>query len=117
MLTNASAEAFVWHDGLAIIRSLTMQISKEILEGNDWGLIEAAFDNLAGKHLGLTEFQKPVVYLVAAQGIIENGGLRYFLESDFPDGVSHADVAACFLKINMAKAHEILSSGLKIFPG
>lgn len=53
-----------------------MQISKEMLEDDDWGLIEATFDSLTTKLPKLSEAQKPVVYLVTAQGIIENGGLR-----------------------------------------
>lgn len=93
-----------------------MQISKEMLEDDDWGLIEATFDSLTTKLPKLSEAQKPVVYLVTAQGIIENGGLRYFLESDFPHGVSHAEVAACFRNIGMTKAHEIILSSLEIFP-
>jgi hypothetical protein len=92
-------------------------MSKVLLEGDDWKLIETTFDYLVPNSANLSEAQKPVVYLVTAHGIMENGGLRYFLESDFPDHVSHDEVAKCYVSIGMPKAYEIIKSSFRIFPG
>ncbi|GAB1270331.1 hypothetical protein NBRC116493_35850 [Aurantivibrio infirmus] len=64
-----------------------------------------------------TPIEKTVVYIVTAQGIIENGGFKYFFESDFDDGkVSHEEIINYFKKIGSVNTASTLKKILEIFP-
>lgn len=75
---------------------------------SDDELIKEVQQRLMPKRPDFSEIDKPVIYLVAATGIIENGGLRYFYENDFPDGVLHAEIAGCYRNIGMEKSRSSL---------
>ena len=83
---------------------------------SDDELIKEIQQRLTPKQTDFSEMDKPVVYLVAATGIIENGGLRYFYENDFPDGVSHAEIAECYRNIGMEKVAELIEKSAACFP-
>lgn len=83
---------------------------------SDDELIKEVQQRLMPKRPDFSEIDKPVIYLVAATGIIENGGLRYFYENYFPDGVLHAEIAGCYRNIGMEKVAELIEKSAACFP-
>ncbi len=58
-----------------------------------------------------------ILSLVTAHGILDNGGLVYFFESDFEGDVTHAQIASMYEEIGMGGLATLLRSGLAVFPG
>lgn len=62
-------------------------------------------------------FAVQIVLLVhAAQGIIDNGGLQYFFESDFPDKPPYEKFVAAYRAIGAKDAAETLAAAVQLFP-
>ena len=87
-----------------------------LVQLSDEELIKQVHERLMPRQPDFSDTDKPVIYLVAATGIIENGGLRYFYENDFPDGVSHAEIAGCYRNIDMEKVAQLIEKSVAYFP-
>jgi hypothetical protein len=58
-----------------------------------------------------------IVMIWTADGIIGNGGLRYFFESDFPDGTLFTDFITAYAAIGAVDCANALRTALTLFPG
>jgi len=59
----------------------------------------------------LSEIPEPgraIVVVISADGVIGNGGFEYFMESDFPNGVPHINLADSYDIINLKPAAGII---------
>ena len=84
--------------------------------------VDAALDaaqsrlKAAGK-LSLCERPIQVVLIVStAQGIIDNGGLQYFYESDFADQPAYEEFVQAYRAIGAAEAADLLQRSIELIP-
>jgi len=56
-----------------------------------------------------------VIRIHAAQGIIDNGGLQYFFESDFPDQPNYSIFVNAYRAIGAKKEAAALAKAVKLF--
>ena len=59
---------------------------------------------------------RTVVVCESAQGIIGNGGFRYFFENDFPGKPSYSLFVQAFLSIGATDAATVISKAVSLFP-
>jgi hypothetical protein len=59
---------------------------------------------------------RTVVLVHAAQGIIDNGGLQYFFESDFPGQPSYSVFVDAYRTIGANDEAQMLADAVKLFP-
>ena len=59
---------------------------------------------------------RTVAMLHAAQGVIDNGGLRYFFESDFPGKPDYALFIEAYRAIGADDAADALEKAVELFP-
>lgn len=59
---------------------------------------------------------RTVIIVEAAQGIIDNGGLQYFLENDWPNQPPYAMFVEAYREIGAAGAADALVAGAALFP-
>lgn len=80
-------------------------------------VIDKAYDKIGTGYstIGLNEEQRTVVLVVAAQGIIDNGGLSYFFHSDFPDQIPYERFAEAFENIGATEAGDAIRKALSVF--
>ena len=64
----------------------------------------------------LPEAVRVVAVVHAAQGIIDNGGLNYFFESDFPDSPPYSLFSECYRRIGAVDEAEVLERAVARFP-
>lgn len=57
-----------------------------------------------------------VVLVHAAQGIIDNGGLQYFFESDFPNSPAYSVFSNAYREIGAVAEAELLDQAVALFP-
>src|SRR4051794_17041806 len=57
-----------------------------------------------------------VVVISSAQGIIDNGGLEYFYESDFPGNPPYSFIAEAYRRIGAVGAAECIEKTASMFP-
>lgn len=84
--------------------------------------VDAALDaaqsrlKAAGK-LSLCGRPIQVVLIVStAQGIIDNGGLQYFYESDFADQPAYEEFVQAYRAIGAAEAADLLQRSIELIP-
>jgi hypothetical protein len=68
-----------------------------------------------GNILALPEVAQTVLFVHAARGLIENGGLEYFFEDDFPGQPAYDRFAAAFRTIGAAEAADRLHASMIAF--
>jgi len=66
--------------------------------------------------LRLPEHLQTVAIIYSAQGIIDNGGLRYFFENDFPDNPPYSVFVEAYKRIGSKGAAKDLLDAVKSFP-
>jgi hypothetical protein len=59
---------------------------------------------------------RTVLLVHAAQGIIDNGGLQYFFESDFPHQPPYSDFVDAYRAIGADAEATALAEAVKLFP-
>lgn len=59
---------------------------------------------------------RTVVLVHAAQGIIDNGGLEYFFESDFPGQPPYSRFVEAYRRIGALEEAQALADAVKLFP-
>lgn len=64
----------------------------------------------------IEEPYKTIAIVYAAQGIIDNGGLRYFFENDWPHKPPYSEFADAYERIGCADAANALRSAAASFP-
>lgn len=64
----------------------------------------------------LPEAVRTVVLVHAAQGIINNGGLQYFFESDFPGQPNYSILVAAYDAIGATAEARVLEAAIASFP-
>jgi hypothetical protein len=57
-----------------------------------------------------------VVIVQAAQGVIDNGGLQYFFEVDFPDKPPYSMFVDAYREIGASDAALVLDKAVSLFP-
>lgn len=64
----------------------------------------------------ISEPERSLIAVYTAQGIIDNGGLSYFFESDFPDENAYTVMAESYRNIGKNSQPEAIEKVLAIFP-
>ena len=64
----------------------------------------------------LSRAVRTVVIIQAAQGIIDNGGLQYFFESDFPNQPPYAIVVDAYREIGAIVEADAVAAAVSLFP-
>jgi hypothetical protein len=59
---------------------------------------------------------RTVIYIHSAQGTIDNGGLQYFFEADFPNTPPYARFIEAYHVIGAEKEAELLAKAVALFP-
>lgn len=59
---------------------------------------------------------KTVVVITSAQGIIDNGGYRYFFEADWPEMPAYTEFVLAYRRIGHTNAADELSKVIASFP-
>ena len=62
----------------------------------------------------LDETTRTLLQVHAAQGIIDNGGLQYFFECDFPDHPEYGEFAAAFRRIGASEEALLLEEAVEL---
>jgi hypothetical protein len=71
----------------------------------------------AGGDVSLLPVPLQTLLLVeSAQAIIDNGGLEYFYEADFPNNPPYADFVAAYRRIGADQAAECIAASSLLFP-
>jgi hypothetical protein len=81
--------------------------------------IEYAFNELerAGKDSSKLPVPLQIVVLIThAQGIIDNGGFRYFFENDMPGSPKYSVFSDAYRQIGAVKAADLLDLAVNLFP-
>ena len=63
----------------------------------------------------LSPAQASFVRVYAAQGIIDNGGLQYFFESDFEGQVPYSEICQAYRAVGAFKAAKMLEDAVALF--
>lgn len=94
-----------------------MNLEDTIVPDDIAEVINNAFDKIGTGYstIGLNEKQRTVVLVVAAQGIIDNGGLSYFFHSNFPDQIPYERFAEAFDNIGASEAGDAIRKALSVF--
>jgi hypothetical protein len=64
----------------------------------------------------IPEVTRPVALLYMFQGMVDNGGLRYPLETDFPGYPPYSIFVEAYRKIGAPKSADALSKAIALFP-
>lgn len=72
--------------------------------------------NAGGDARALPEPMRTVVLVQAAQAIIDNGGLEYFFESDFPLNPSYSTFVDAFRRIGADTVARCIEVSVAMFP-
>jgi len=64
----------------------------------------------------LPERVRTVIMVDAAQGVIDNGGLQYFFEMDFPDKPPYSDFINAYRRIGAVDAAAAMERAVALFP-
>lgn len=76
----------------------------------------AALHKNKGDVLSLSLPMQTVVVIYTAQGIIDNGGLEYFFESDFPSGATYYYIMDAYRRIGASAVAECIEAAVRMFP-
>ena len=60
---------------------------------------------------------RTVVLVIAAEGVIDNGGLRLFFENDWPDHPPYSTFSAAFRTIGADDLADAIETAAALFPG
>ncbi len=73
------------------------------------------FTNYYNNKLGeIPEPGRAVVVVISTKGVIDNGGFEFFMESDFPDGTPHGNMAESYRLLGINKAAEVIDEACRI---
>jgi hypothetical protein len=78
-----------------------------------------AFERLNDVDGSLAKLPLPlqtVVVVYSAQGVIDNGGLEYFYESDFPNNPPYALFVSAYRRIGAVDAADCIEKSAALFP-
>jgi hypothetical protein len=81
--------------------------------------IEYAYDKLKNASGDLSQLLEPlqtVVLITHAQGMIDNGGFRYFFETDQPGNSPYRVYSDAYRRIGAARAADLLDLAVALFP-
>jgi hypothetical protein len=79
---------------------------------------DIAFKKLAGADYRMESVEEPhktVVIVYSAQGVIDNGGMAYFFENDWPNNPPYSVFADAYERIGRADAAKALRDAVKSF--
>ncbi len=76
----------------------------------------AELKRLGGKPDHLPEPLRIVVIIISAQGVIDNGGLQYFLEEDFPNNPPYSVFVDAYRTIGVGAAADAIAAAVALFP-
>jgi hypothetical protein len=62
------------------------------------------------------EITRPIALLYMFQGMVDNGGFRYPMESDFPGNPPYSEFVEAYRRIGAADAAEALEKAVALFP-
>jgi hypothetical protein len=82
-------------------------------------LSDAAFKKMSEVDDDLSRMEEPfktIALVYSAQGIIDNGGLRYFFENDWPHKPPYSEFADAYERIGRADLANALRSAAASFP-
>lgn len=68
---------------------------------------------------GLLQCERPVqvaLIVATAQGIIDNGGLQYFYESDFEDQLAYEEFVGAYRATGATAAADLLQRSIELIP-
>jgi hypothetical protein len=76
----------------------------------------AALDELGGDLRALPVPQQTVAVIYAAQGVIDNGGFKYFFEADWPNNPPYSMFIDAYRRIGAVGAAECFERAIAMFP-
>lgn len=79
-------------------------------------LSTAEVKRLGGGVFALSEAFQTVVVVETAQGMIDNGGLEYFFEADFPGKPPYSFVVEVFRRIGAQSVADCIEQAARMFP-
>jgi hypothetical protein len=94
-------------------------MSREDRHTHSKAAIDFAFDELersGGTPSSLSVPVRAVIVIVSAQGVIDNGGLQYFFESDFPNHPSYDTFIEAYREIGATSAARVIAQAVALFP-
>ncbi len=74
-------------------------------------IMDSGFDSSKNE-----EVEVVLIVALSACGVLENGGLVYFFENDFPEGFTHSKVADVFEKVGLHLVSEIITKAISFLP-
>ena len=81
--------------------------------GADFNLVDATFNAIARRdYATLTQHERDLLLIWHADGIIGNGGFRYFVEQRMP----FQDVIEALRRVGIPEAVEVVGAALALFP-
>ncbi len=81
-----------------------------------WNIAMARLEAEGGAMDNLSEPLQTVLMVEAAQGIIDNGGLENFYESDFPDNPPYAVFVDAYRRVGAEFGAHCIESTARMFP-
>lgn len=81
-----------------------------------WDYSVGRLQEAGGSIYVLAEPLQTVLAIYAAQGIIDNGGLEYFFESDFDDSPPYEYFVKAFRRVGAEHAADCIETAAKMFP-
>ena len=83
-----------------------------------WIIHDAAYDCLTevgGDPMELVEPVRTVALILVGQGAIDNGGLKYFFENEWPDRVVYSDFVDAYARIGHVEGAETIRHAASSF--
>ncbi|MBG9390084.1 DMP19 family protein [Caenimonas aquaedulcis] len=81
-----------------------------------WQIAVDRLDAFGGDLAKLSQPLQTVLIVEAAQGIIDNGGLEYFFEADFPGNPPYSVFAEAFERVGAVAAAAGIEAAARMFP-
>lgn len=91
-----------------------METSEQLTSAIDYAFAE--LNRVGGFPELLPAPLRTVIVIVSAQGVIDNGGLQYFFESDFPNSPPYSVFTDAYREIGAGTAADDIAEAVALFP-
>jgi hypothetical protein len=88
--------------------------SEQLTSAMDYAFAE--LDRVGGVPDLLPAPVRTVVVIISAQGVIDNGGLQYFFEADFPNSPPYTVFTDAYREIGADTAADDIAAAVALFP-
>lgn len=89
---------------------------EESITDKAYDLAQSMLDETDGDVNNLPEVLQTVILVFIGQGVIDNGGLQYFYENDFPGQPSYDVIVAAFRRIGAEAVADCIERTADMFP-